>query len=79
MISRNCLPHHKKAIIFINKHKATRLHFLLMLSKYYPMIESVQREDQWSSLPDTVHFRNEDQHPPLPSDGLRAKSYQTWR
>jgi hypothetical protein len=70
IISRNCLPHHKKARIFINTHKATRLHFLSMSSRYYPMSESVQRDDQWSSLPNMVHFRYDDQHPSLPAEGL---------
>jgi hypothetical protein len=63
------IPHHKKARIFINMHKATRLHFLSM-SFRYPMSESVQRDDQWSSLTDLVHFRYDDQHPPLPAEGL---------
>jgi hypothetical protein len=31
IISRNCLPHHKKASIFINTHKAAPLHLPPML------------------------------------------------
>jgi hypothetical protein len=34
------------------------------------MSESVQCDDQWSSLPDMVHFRYDDQHPSLPAEGL---------
>jgi hypothetical protein len=34
------------------------------------MSKSVQRDDQWSSLPDMVHFRYDDQHPSLPAEGL---------
>jgi hypothetical protein len=48
IISRNCLPHHKRASTFINTHKAAPLHLLPMLSRYYAMSESVQ----WSSLHD---------------------------
>jgi hypothetical protein len=54
----------------VNMHKATRLHFLSILSRYYPMSESVQRNDQWSSLPDMFHFRYDDQRPSLPAEGL---------
>jgi hypothetical protein len=35
------------------------------------MSESVQRDDQWSSLPDMVRFRYDDQHPSLPVEWLR--------
>jgi hypothetical protein len=41
--SRNCLAHHKIDNIFINMHKAARLHFLTMLSRYYTMSDNVQR------------------------------------
>jgi hypothetical protein len=40
------------------------------------MSESVQRDDQWSSLPDTVHFRYDDQHPSLPAEGLTKYNLQ---
>jgi hypothetical protein len=70
IISRKCLPHHKKDKIFINKHKETRLRFLLRLSRYYAISESVQHDDQWSSLPDIVHFRYDDHHPSLPVERL---------
>jgi hypothetical protein len=44
IISRNCLPHHKKASTFFNTHKATPLYLLSMLSIYYAMSENVQRD-----------------------------------
>jgi hypothetical protein len=50
VISRNCLPHHKKASIFSNMHKATGLHLLHTLSRYCRMSESVQCDEQCSSL-----------------------------
>jgi hypothetical protein len=52
IISRNCLPHHKKASTFINTHKAAPLHLFSMLSRYYPMSESVQRDAKWSPFHD---------------------------
>jgi hypothetical protein len=52
IISRNCLPHHKRASTIINTHKAAQLHLLPKLSRYYPMSESVQRDEQWSSFHD---------------------------
>jgi hypothetical protein len=52
IIPRNCLPHHKKASTFITMHQAAQLHLLLMLSRYYPMSESVQLDEQWSSFHD---------------------------
>jgi nitrate reductase cytochrome c-type subunit len=36
------------------------------------MSESVQRDDQWSSLPNMVHFRYDDQHPSLPVERLKV-------
>jgi hypothetical protein len=72
IISRNCLPHHKRARTFINMHKATRLHLLSMLSRYYPMSESVQHDDQWSSLHNMVYFRYDEQRPALHAERLRA-------
>jgi hypothetical protein len=47
IISRNCLPHHKRASTFFNTHKAARLHLLTMLSRYFPMSDSVQRDEQF--------------------------------
>jgi hypothetical protein len=44
IISRNCLPYHKRASTFINTHKAALLHLLPMLSRYYAMSECVQRD-----------------------------------
>jgi hypothetical protein len=52
IISRNCLPHHKRASAFINMHKAARLHLLRMLSRYYAVSESTQRDEQWSPFHD---------------------------
>jgi hypothetical protein len=42
IISRNCLPHHKRASSFKNTHEAVRLHFLPMLSRYSRMSKTVQ-------------------------------------
>jgi hypothetical protein len=47
IVSRKCLPHHKIASTFINKHKSAPLHLFSMVSRYYPMSESVQRDAQW--------------------------------
>jgi hypothetical protein len=41
IISRNCLPHHKKATTFLNTHKAAQLHLLPMFFRYYAMSENV--------------------------------------
>jgi hypothetical protein len=41
IISRNCLPLHKRASTFISTHKAGRLHLLPMLSRYYAVSENV--------------------------------------
>jgi hypothetical protein len=71
IISINCLPHHKIARTFINKHKATRLHLLAMLSSYYPTSESVQHDEQWSSLHGMICFRYDDQCSSLHAEGLR--------
>jgi hypothetical protein len=69
---RNCLSHHKKASTFINTDKAARLHLLLMLLRYYPMSESVQHDNQWSSFHEMVGFRNDEQRPALHAEGLRC-------
>ena len=42
IISRNCLPRHKRASSFMSTHEAVRLHFLHMLSRYSWMSRSVQ-------------------------------------
>jgi hypothetical protein len=70
IISRNSLPHHKTATTFINTHKQAPLHFLCMLSRYYAMSESVQRDDHHSSFHDMVHFRYDEQRPALHTEGL---------
>jgi hypothetical protein len=41
IISRNCLPHHKKASIFLHTDKAARLRLLPMFSRYYAICENV--------------------------------------
>jgi len=52
IIYSNCLPHHKRASSFQNKHDAARLHLLPMLSRYRRMSESLQHDEQCSSLHD---------------------------
>ena len=52
IICRNCLPHHKRVSSFMNTYKASLLHFLPMLSRYSRMSESVQHDEQCSSLHD---------------------------
>jgi hypothetical protein len=74
IISRNCLPHHKTASTFINMHKQARLHLLCMLSRYYAMSESVQRDDHRSSFHDMVHFRYDEQRPALHAEGLKSQT-----
>jgi hypothetical protein len=54
IISRNYLPHHKKARTFINMHKAAPLHLLPMLSRYYPTSKSMQHNKQWSPFHDVM-------------------------
>jgi hypothetical protein len=44
IISRNCLPHHKRARTFTNTRKATPLYLLSMLSRYYAMSENMQHD-----------------------------------
>jgi hypothetical protein len=44
MISRNCVPHHKRACTFPNKNKVTPLYLLSRLSRYYATSENVQRD-----------------------------------
>jgi hypothetical protein len=41
IISGNCLPHHKRARTFINKHEEARLNLLTILSRYCPISETV--------------------------------------
>jgi len=42
LISRNSLPHYKRASSFMNKREAAWLHLLPNLSRYWQMSESVQ-------------------------------------
>jgi len=68
IISRNCLPHHKRASSFLNTHEAVWLHILPMLSRYSRMSESVQHAGTarhsttgdvfaMQALPVTPHWR----------------------
>jgi hypothetical protein len=41
IISRNCLPFHKRARTFINTHEEALLHLLTILSRYCPISETV--------------------------------------
>ena len=70
IICRNCLPHHKRASSFVNTCKAARLHFLPMLSIYSRMSESVQHDEQCSSLHDRWCFRYDEQRSLLHAEGL---------
>jgi hypothetical protein len=70
IISRNCLTHHKTASTFINTHKAAQLHLLSMLSRYYAMSESMQRDDHRSSFHNMSSFRYDEQHSTLQAEGL---------
>jgi hypothetical protein len=79
IISRNCLPHHKTASMFINTAKQARLHLLSMLSRYYAMSESVQRDDHRSSVHGMVHFRFDEQRPALHAEGLNATQVKITR
>jgi hypothetical protein len=70
IISRNCLPHHTTASRFINTAKQARLHLLSMLSRYYEMSESVQRDDHRSSFHDMLYFRYDEHRPALHVESL---------
>jgi hypothetical protein len=70
IISRNCLPHHQTTSMFINTHKQAQLHLLPILSRYYAMSESVQRDNHRSSFHNMVHFRYDEQRPALHTEGL---------
>jgi hypothetical protein len=56
IIPRNCLAHHMIAKIFINMQKATRLHFLTKLSRYYTMSENVQRDGRRDCKKENPYF-----------------------
>ena len=70
IISSSCLPHHKRASSFTNKHEAARLHLLPMLSRYRRMSESVQHDEQCSSLHDRWCFRYDEQCSSFHAEGL---------
>jgi len=52
IICSNCVPHHKRASTFVNMYMAARLHLLPMLSRYSQISETVQHDEQRSSLHD---------------------------
>ena len=54
----------------MNKHEAARLHLLPMLSRYRLMSESVQHDEQCSSLHDRWRFRYDEQRSSLHAEGL---------
>jgi hypothetical protein len=59
IISRNCLPHHKRASTFFNMHKAARLCLFAMLSRYYPISDRVQCDGQYRVQKKTLISRGE--------------------
>jgi hypothetical protein len=59
IISRNCLPHHKRASTFTNTHKAALLHLLPMLLRYYAMSECMQRDGSRDCKKETLISRGE--------------------
>ena len=75
IISKNCLPHHKRASSFTNTHKAAQLHFLPMLSRYSRMSESVQHDKDCSSLHDRWCFRCDEQCSSLHAEELSQLSF----
>jgi hypothetical protein len=56
IISRNCLPHHKRASTFPNTNKATPLYLFSMLSRYYAMSENVQRDGSRDCQKENPYF-----------------------
>jgi hypothetical protein len=56
IISRNCLPHHKRARTFPTTNKATPLYLLSMLSRYYAMSENVQRDGSRDCKKENPHL-----------------------
>jgi len=54
----------------MNKHEVARLHLLPMLSRYRRMSESVQHDEQCSSLNCRKYFRYDEQRSLLHSEGL---------
>ena len=72
IISRNSLPHYKRASSFTNKREAAWLHLLPNLSRYRRMSESVQHDEQGSSLHDRWCLRYDEQCSSLHAEGLTA-------
>ena len=56
----------------MNTYKASRLHFLPMLSRYSRMSERVQHDEQCSSLHNRWCFRYDEQCSSLHAEGLRG-------
>jgi hypothetical protein len=71
IISKNCLPHHKRASSFTNTDEATQLHFLPVLSRYSRMSESMQHDEHCPSLHDRWCFRYDEQCSSLHVEGLK--------
>jgi hypothetical protein len=57
IISRNCLPHHKRSSTFTNTNKAMPLYLLSMLSRYYAMSENVQRDSSRDCKKENPYFK----------------------
>jgi len=74
IISRNSLPHYKRASSFTNKPEAAWLHLLPNLSRYRRMSESVQHDEQGSSLHDRWCLRYDEQCSSLHAEGLKLNS-----
>ena len=72
IISRNSLQHYKRASSFTNKREAAWLHLLPNLSRYRRMSESVQHDEQGSSLHDRWCLRYDEQCSSLHAEGLTA-------
>jgi hypothetical protein len=70
IISRNCLPHHKRASSFTNTHKAAQLHFIPIFSRYSWMSGSVHHDEHRSSFHDRLCFCYNEQHSSLHAEGL---------
>ena len=73
IISRYSLPHYKRASSFTNKREAAWLHLLSNLSRYRRMSESVQHDEQGSSLHDRWCLRYNEQCSSLHAEGLITK------
>ena len=55
----------------MNTYKAARLRFLPILSRYSRMSETVQHDEQCSSLHNRWRFRHDEQRSSLHAEGLK--------